>query len=466
MTSRTEDRPGSPADLDAVAMLARFRAKTLSPVEVFDAVAQRIAQAEPEIRALYNYEPDAARRAARESEARWQRGEPMGPLDGVPATVKDNIATRGVPVPLGSVVTRLVPAVEDSPPPARLREAGANIFAKTTLPDFAMLPSSLSSFHPLTRNPWDLSRTPGGSSSGAGAAAAAGYGPLHLGTDAGGSVRIPATWCGVVGLKPTAGRVPMDPPALVTVGPLTRTVADAALLMSVIAAPDWRDPAALPPADIDWTPRMEAVAGLRIGLVIDCAGTPATAEVRDAIIAAARTFEGMGAHVDAAANVFTQDHLERRDRFWRARTWALVRDLADAERAKLPPHIRMLGETGANVAAQDIFQGMADVNEMQRHAAGLFQRFDILLSPVMPDVAFAAERPCPDTGRPFDHVGFVTLWNLTGHPALSINCGWSGGRLPIGLQIIAPRFADARLLRIAATFEAARGTQPPYPYTV
>lgn len=452
------------ADLAATEMVARFRAGTLSPVEVFEAVVARIARAEPEICALYNYEPETARRAARESEARWRRGEPLGPLDGVPVTVKDNIATRGVPVPIGSAVTRLVPAAEDSPPAARLREAGANIFAKTTLPDFAMLPSSLSSFHPLTRNPWNLSRTPGGSSSGAGAAAAAGYGPLHLGTDAGGSVRIPATWCGVVGLKPTAGRVPMDPPALVTVGPLTRTVADAALVMSVIARPDWRDPAALPPADIDWTARLEPVAGLRIGLVLDCPGTPATTEVRDAVAAAAGMFERSGAHVDPAPNVFTSGHLERRDRFWRARTWALIEALPETERAKLPPHIRMLGETGAGVGARDIFRGMADTSEMQRRAAELFRRFDVLLSPVMPEVAFAAELPCPDASRPFDHVGFVTVWNLTGHPALSINCGWSAGGLPIGLQIVAPRFADARLLRIAATFEAACGAPRPYPY--
>ncbi len=452
------------ADFGAVEMLAQFRARTLSPVEVFDAVAARIERAEADLHALYRYDPEAARISARGSEKRWQRGEPHGPLDGVPVTVKENIATRGVPVPLGSVVTPLVPAADDSPPAARLREAGANIFAKTTLPDFAMLPSSLSSFHPLTRNPWNITRTPGGSSSGAGASAAAGYGPLHLGTDAGGSVRIPASWCGVVGLKPTAGRVPIDPPALVTVGPLARTVADVALAMSVMAQPDWRDPAALPPADIDWTICEEPVAGLRIGLVLDCAGTPATAEVRNAVIAAARTFEKLGAHVEPTANIFTSGHLDRRDRFWRARTWAQIAHLTDAERDRLPPHIRMLGESGAGVTADEIFQGMADAAEMQRHAAELFQRVDILLSPVMPDVAFGAELPCPDPGRPFDHVGFVTVWNLTGHPALSINCAWSGTGLPIGLQMIAPRFQDARLLRVARAFEVAKGCHRPYPY--
>src|SRR5437016_11271428 len=198
-------------DLSAVDLIAGFRAKQFSPSEVLEDVLAHIAVWEPHIKALYAFDPEGARATAKASTERWQKGEPIGPLDGVPATIKDNIATKGVPMPLGAATTKLVPAATDAPPAARLREAGAVIFSKTTMPDYGMLSSGLSSFHPLTRNPWDLSKNPGGSSAGAGAAGAAGYGPLHLGTDIGGSVRLPAGWGGLVGLKPWLGGIPIDP---------------------------------------------------------------------------------------------------------------------------------------------------------------------------------------------------------------------------------------------------------------
>src|SRR5579871_1799441 len=201
-------------DLSAVDMIAGFRARQFSPSEVLDDVLAHIDVWEPHIKALYAFDPDGARAAAGASTERWQKGETIGPLDGVPVTIKDNIPTKGVPVPLGTAISKLVPAEADAPPAARLREAGAIIFSKTTMPDFGMLSSGLSSFHPLTRNPWDLSMNPGGSSAGAGAGCAAGYGPLHLGTDIGGSVRLPACWCGIVALKPSLGRVPIDHPML------------------------------------------------------------------------------------------------------------------------------------------------------------------------------------------------------------------------------------------------------------
>src|SRR5471030_2224291 len=229
-------------DLSAVDLIAGYRTRQFSPTEVLDDVLAHIAVWEPHIKALYAFDPDGARTSAKASSERWQKGEPMGLLDGVPVTIKDNIATKGVPVPLGAATTSLVPAERDAPPAARLREAGAVIFSKTTMPDYGMLSSGLSSFHPLTRNPWDLAKNPGGSSSGAGASAAAGYGPLHLGTDIGGSVRLPACWCGLVALKPSLGRIPVDPPYVGRVaGPMTRTVDDAALMMSVLSKPDRRD---------------------------------------------------------------------------------------------------------------------------------------------------------------------------------------------------------------------------------
>src|SRR6266850_2065506 len=240
-------------DLSAVDLIAGFRARQFSPSEVLEDVLAHVAVWEPHIKALYAFDPDGARAVAKASTERWQKGEPTGLLDGVPVTIKDNIATRGVPVPLGAASVPLVPAPVDAPPAARLREAGAVIFSKTTMPDYGMLSSGLSSFHPLTRNPWDLSKNPGGSSAGAGAGAAAGYGPLHLGTDIGGSVRLPACWCGLVALKPSLGRIPIDPPYIGRVaGPMTRTVDDTALMMSVLSRPDHRDGMSLPVQAIDW----------------------------------------------------------------------------------------------------------------------------------------------------------------------------------------------------------------------
>jgi aspartyl-tRNA(Asn)/glutamyl-tRNA(Gln) amidotransferase subunit A len=191
-----------PYEMSALALLDAYRRRELSPVEAMRDVLDRVARFEPHVHATYLLAPERALAEARTSEGRWARAEPIGPLDGVPATIKDNIATKGEPKPLGTAASDLTPEPDDAPPAARLREAGAIPFAKTTMPDYGMLSSGLSSFHPLTRNPWNLSRNPGGSSSGAGAAAAAGYGPLHLGTDIGGSVRLPAGWCGISAASP------------------------------------------------------------------------------------------------------------------------------------------------------------------------------------------------------------------------------------------------------------------------
>ena len=291
--SISQDAVTSLHDLSAHDLLAGFRARQFSPSEVLEDVLSHIALWEPHIKALYAFDPDGARATAKASTERWQKGEPMGMLDGVPATIKDNIATKGVPVPLGAASVKLVPATADAPPAARLREAGAMIFSKTTMPDYGMLSSGLSSFHPLTRNPWDLTKNPGGSSAGAGAAAAAGYGPLHLGTDIGGSVRLPSCWCGLVGLKPSFGRVPVDPPYVGRVaGPMTRTVDDAALMMSVLSRPDRRDGMSLPPNDINWKALEKTIRKLRIGLMLDPGtGQALEKEVREVAIKAAKAFE-------------------------------------------------------------------------------------------------------------------------------------------------------------------------------
>jgi aspartyl-tRNA(Asn)/glutamyl-tRNA(Gln) amidotransferase subunit A len=454
-------------DLSATDLIAGFRARQFSPSEVIEDVLDHIAAWEPHIKALYAFDPDGARAAATASTARWLAGEPLGPLDGVPVTIKDNIATKGVPVPLGAATTKLVPAEADAPPAARLREAGAIIFSKTTMPDFGMLSSGLSSFHPLTRNPWDLRQNPGGSSAGAGAACAAGYGPLHLGTDIGGSVRLPAGWCGLVALKPSLGRVPVDPPYVGrVVGPMTRTVDDAALMMSVMAKPDRRDGMSLPSNDIHWKALDKSLRGVRIGLVLD-AGTGQSVEkdVRDVVVKAAKAFETAGAVISEAKGILNREMLDGLDNFWRARLWDDLSKLAPEERSKTLPYILKWAETGAKLSGVDVIRGFNATMSIRAAAAKLFADLDYVISPVSPVVKFAAELAAPlnDPDRPFEHIAFTVPWNMAENPAVSINGGYDAAGFPIGVQIIGRRFDDLGVLAMAKAFEGLRGPQRPWP---
>ncbi|MFZ1285551.1 MAG: amidase family protein, partial [Candidatus Phosphoribacter sp.] len=259
-----------PGRWSATELAAAFATRALSPVEVLDAVEHRIDRFEPVINALSDRDVDGSARAARAAEERHRRGEALGPLDGIPVTVKANLARAGVAMRSGCAGATAVMPTRDAPLVERLREAGAVILGGTTMPDWGMLSSGVSSLHGITRSPLDPELTTGGSSAGAGAAAAAAYGPLHVGTDIGGSIRLPGTWLGLVAHKPSFGRVPLELPYLGRVaGPLTRTSADAALLMSVISRSDVRDWSALPPADLDWSLAGATVAGLRVGLWLD-----------------------------------------------------------------------------------------------------------------------------------------------------------------------------------------------------
>src|ERR1700722_13080952 len=453
--------------MSAVGLLKAYRSRTLSPVEAMQDVLSRIGVFEPYIHATYLLEPERALRQARASEARWLRGEPVGPLDGVPVTIKDNIATAGEPVPLGTAATELKPADADAPPVARLREAGAVLFAKTTMPDYGMLSSGLSSFHPLTRNPWDLGKNPGGSSSGAAAAAAAGYGPLHLGTDIGGSERLPACWCGLVALKPSLGRIPVDPPYVGRVaGPMTRNVDDAALMMSVLSRPDSRDSMSLPPNDFDWNIRPRSPKGLRLGLMLELGvGQALEREVHDVAVRAAKAFEAAGAVVTEVDSVLTREMLDGLDNFWRARLWDDLSRLALAERAKALPYILKWAEKGAKLSGGDVVRGFNATMAIRSAAAKLFGDIDYVISPVSPVVNFAAEFAAPinDPDRPFEHIAYTMPWNMAENPAASINGGYSASGFPIGVQIVGRRFDDLGVLAMAKAFEGLRGKQKPWP---
>ncbi|MDL2400142.1 amidase [Rhizobium mayense] len=444
-------------DLSIRQLLQKFSEKSLSPSEYWLALEKHIEAWEPTIAALYAYDPEEARKQAAACTERWAKGTPLGALDGIPVTLKELIATKGQPVPLGTAAVELAPAPEDAPIAARLREDGAVIFAKTTCPDYGMLSSGLSSFHKLSRNPWDPTLNPGGSSAGASAAAAAGYGPLHIGTDIGGSVRLPAGWTGIFGFKPSYGRIPVDPYYVGRcAGPMTRTVEDAAFSMATLSRPDWRDGTSLPPNEIDWMDLDIDVRGLKIGLMLDAGcGLPVDTEVRDAVISAAKRFEEAGAIVTDVEPVLTRQMLDGLDVFWRARFWGEIMGLSAERREMILPYIYTWAKGGADISGVDAVRGFNQTLEMRRSCGKLFAEVDAVISPTNPIVSYPADwaSPTNDPDLPFEHIGFTVPWNMSEQPASSINCGFSRSGMPIGLQIVGPRFGDMLVLRLSKAFE-------------
>lgn len=457
-------------EISAQELIAGYRRREFSPLAVTQSVLDHIERWEPQLHASYLLRPELALQQARASEARWQRGEALGPVDGVPVTIKENIATRGDPTPLGTRATDLIPASASAPPAARLFESGAIMVCKTTMPDYGMLSSGLSSFHPLARNPWDLSKTPGGSSAGGGAAAAAGYGPLHIGTDIGGSLRLPAGWCGIFSLKPSLGRIPIDPPYTGrAAGPMTRSVADAALMMQVLALPDARDSMSLPWQAISWEQFDQGVAklrGLRIGLLLEAGcGLAVEPQVRQAIEQAAQIFERAGAIVEPMAPFLTPTMLDGMDHAWRMRSYVDLAALAPERKALVLPYIQQWADSAAHMSGVQTFNAYSQFHTTRLATVGACQAFDYVISPTSPVVAFAAELPSPtnDPLRPLEHIAFTVPYNMSEQPAASINCGYSASGLPIGLQIAGQRFDDLGVLQVSRAFELLRGPQRAWP---
>jgi aspartyl-tRNA(Asn)/glutamyl-tRNA(Gln) amidotransferase subunit A len=470
------NQPGSstpsPAlhELSAQELIAGYRRKDYSPVEVARSVLGHVERWEHRLQALYLLRPELALQQARASETRWLRGAPLGPLDGVPVTLKDNIATQGDPMPLGTAASELGPAAADAPPAARVREAGGVMIAKTTMPDYGMLSSGLSSFHKLARNPWDLTKTPGGSSSGAGAAAAAGYGPLHVGTDIGGSLRLPAGWCGIFTLKPSLGRIPIDPPYMGrAAGPMTRHVADAAWFMQVLSLPDARDSMSLPFQQIAWErfdQGAERLKGLRIGLLLEAGcGLAVEPEVRAAVEHAARLFERAGAVVAPMRPFMTQAMLDGMDHFWRMRSRIDMKSLPPQRKARVLPYIQQWADSAAGLDGEAVFRALNQFHATRVATVNACNAFDYVISPTSPVPAFPAELPSPtnDPLRPLEHIGFTVPFNMSEQPAASINCGYTSAGLPIGLQIAGRRFDDLGVLQVSRAFELIREGQRPWP---
>jgi aspartyl-tRNA(Asn)/glutamyl-tRNA(Gln) amidotransferase subunit A len=440
---------------------AGYRTRAFSPTDVINALIAHIGRVEPKLCALFAYAPDTALAQAAASARRWASGAPLGPLDGVPVTVKDNINLKGAPTPVGTAAGSLAPAETDAPPAARLKEAGAVIFAKTTMPDLGMLSSGLSSLHRLTRNPWDTAKNPGGSSSGAGAAAAACYGPIHIGTDIGGSIRLPAGWCGVVGFKPSLGRIPIDPYYLGRcAGPLTRSVDDAAFALSILSRPDPRDATSLPFAEPDWHAPPSAVNNLRLGLMMEAGcGLAVDPEVAEAVAAAADLFARSGATIIDVPGILSRDMLDGIDLFWRARAYDEIAKLPPGQREKILPFILAWAARGENASGRDVIAGFNRSFEIRRACARLFEQVDAVLSPVSPTLSFPAEFASPgnDPDVPFEHITFTMPWNFSEQPAIALPWRFSKSGHPIGVQLVLPRFADAETLSLARWFEQKRG---------
>ena len=451
------------AFLSACELVTRYRDGSLSPVEATRATLERIAALDTTINAYCLVDGDAALAAARDSEARWRRGAPAGPLDGVPTSIKDIVLTRGWPTLRGSkTVERDRDWADDAPPVARLRAHGAVLLGKTTTPEFAMKGVTDSPLTGITRNPWNPDLTPGGSSGGAGAAVAAGMCTLALGTDAGGSIRIPASFCGVFGLKPSYGRVPVWPPTpfgtFASTGPMTRTVADAATMLNAIAAPDARDWNALPYDGTDYREGLdEGIDGARIAYSQTLGYARVDGQVATVVDAAVEALAERGACVEREDPGFADPAP-----FWHVLFRGLTRfafqDLTEDQLAVMDPLIAEKIRAAPGVDLETYLQAERRRAELGAHMKAFHRRYDLLVSPATAVAAFPADRATPDRGPDADTTEwpFSLPFNLTRQPAASVPCGFTTDGRPVGLQIVGPPHGDALVLRAARAFETAR----------
>jgi len=453
----------SPISLTATALLEQYRRKTLSPVEVTQAVLARTHELQPGFNAFLLVDPEAALAAARASEARWMKGAPAGRVDGVPASVKDVMLARGWPTLRGSKsIRRDQPWDEDAPQVARLREEGAVLIGKTTTPEFGWKAIGDSPLTGITRNPWNRERTPGGSSAGAAVAAATGMGPLHLGSDGGGSIRIPSSFTGVFGIKPTYGLVASAPPSPFAVvshtGPMTRTVADAALMLSTIAAWDPRDPYALPPAKRDYRDGLDdGVKGLRCAFSPTLGYAKVDPEVATLVAGAVRALEGMGAVVEEADPGFASP----RHAFWTLWTAGCARisaGMSADQRAQLDPGLKVAAAHGAGLSAVELTGAEAERAELMQKMNAFLARYDVLLTPTVAVPALPVGQDLNDKATEeiwIDWTPFSYPFNMSHQPAANIPCGLTSRGLPVGLQAVAALDRDRLVLRVARAYETA-----------
>jgi len=459
------------AFMPATRLLALYRDGELSPVEVIEHTLRRLETYESAINAFVLYDPETALAMARASEARWQKGEPQGLLDGVPVALKDTVLTKGWPRLLGS--RTIAPDRswdEDSPVTARLRAEGAVFFGKTTTPEFGWKPVTDSPLTGVTRNPWDVERTPGGSSGGSAAAVVAGICPLAVGTDAGGSIRIPAAFCGIVGFKPTFGRVAVYPPSafgdVAHVGPMARTVEDGAMMLDATKGPDSRDWHSLPDDDIVYRGlvREGSLKGKRIALSPTLGFAEPTAAVRAAVERAGLVFAELGATVEPT-DPFEESPLPIFQTLALGAFWGLLRAQTPEAIALMDPGLVALCRRGEAVTQEQYVGAIAQRAALGQGLRQFFDRFDLLLSPTMPIPAAYADPRDDELPNPNNFIRwmpYTSPFNLAKNPSCSVPCGFVDG-LPIGLMVTGPLYEDLRVLQACRAYEKAAGPVWPSP---
>ena len=446
--------------LTAEQLLAGYARRSFSPIEALEAVQGRIERLNPALNAFAVLDTDRAQRAAGESAARWSAGRPCGRLDGVPVTVKDLVDLAGLPTRRGSKVTPAEPVPDDAPLVLGLKAEGAVIIGKTTTTEFGWKSPGDCPLHGITRNPWNPAFTTGGSSSGAGAAGAAGFGPLHVGTDAGGSIRIPAAWCGLVGVKPSFGRVPQWPigafgPVAVA-GPMARTVRDAALMLTALARSDARDPFCLPDDGRDWRDGIDAgVAGLRVALLRRPGfDAPTEPDGAAAVAQAAAALTDAGASVEEA-DPGLPDSRAVFGRVWGVALARLVAAVPEEHRGLLDAGLLDVARAEGGMLATDYLAAEALRVQCAYRMARLHQRYDVVLCPTVPGPPPAADAPTLDPMNALwaAWAPWTALFNLTRQPAVSVPIGRDAMGLPRSVQVAAALYRDDLALRAARVIE-------------
>ena len=449
--------------LSGAQLIDLYRARKLSPVEVARAALARIEKLQPTYNAFAFIGKEDALRDAQASEARWLRGEPAGLVDGLPTTVKDLLLAKGWPTRRGSrTVDPDQPWEEDSASVARMREQGAVILGKTNTPEFGWKGVTDSPLMGVTSNPWDTRVTPGGSSGGAAVACAMGMGVMHIATDGGGSIRIPAGFCGMFGFKPTFGVVPVHPhPPPLTLwhqGPISRTVEDAALMLSVISQPDARDFYAAPPSNVDYRVGLnDGVRGLRIAYSRTLGYAKVDPEIIRLVDCAVESFTHEGAQVDEV-DLTLQDPISIMQPLWSVALAIAVQPMTHKQRALVEPPLLALAEPGFSISALEYRAYEKQREVLARTMSDLHRRYDLLITPQLATTAFAVNHEVPpDNGmkRWWEWSPFTYPFNLTQQPAATVPCGFAANGLPVALQIVGPRFADKKVLRAARAYERA-----------
>jgi aspartyl-tRNA(Asn)/glutamyl-tRNA(Gln) amidotransferase subunit A len=447
--------------LSATQLIEQYRAKRLSPVDALNAALQQADEQNPIHNAFVVLDRESAMRAARQSEGRWQRGTPLGRVDGVPTTVKDLILAKGWPTLRGSrTIDPNQKWEEDGAPVARLREQGAVFLGKTTTPEFGWKGVTDSPLTGVTRNPWNTDMTPGGSSGGAAVAAALGMGWMHVATDGGGSIRIPAAFCGLFGFKPTWGIVPVHPhsPAwtLWHQGPISRNVTDAALMLSVITRPDSRDWYSVPSPGIDYTQNLdEGIRGRRIAYSRTLGYAVVDSEVARVVDAAVRRFENLGAQVEEI-ELALEDPISIMQPLWAVALALAVAPMTAEQRALMDQPLLDLAEPGFHLSALEYRQLEKARETFARRVTGWHPQYDLVITPQLATTAFAVNHEVPPgthMQRWWQWSPFTYPFNLTQQPAATVPCGFASNGLPVAMQIVGAKFADHLVLKAARAYE-------------